>query len=64
MGLFFRKNRVLIQVQDINGNWLTLNTIDDDSGQYVTQRMLESQNQSPTGRVRAMYEGGGLIDVR
>ena len=56
--------RALIQVQDINGNWLTVNTTDDTSGQYVTQRMLEAQRQSPTGRVRALSENGQLIDVR
>lgn len=59
-----RGQRVLIQVQDINGNWLTTNSIDDTNGQYVTQRMLEAQSSSPTGRVRAISESGSLIDVR
>lgn len=56
--------RITIQIQDINGNWLTINTTDDSNGQYVTQRMLEAQKQSPTGRVRALYENGQLYDVR
>ena len=59
-----RGSRVLIQIQELNGNWRTTNSIDDDNGQYVTQKMLEAQPQSPTRRVRAVYEGGGLIDVR
>ena len=57
-------NRITIQIQDINVNWLTVNTTDDSNGQYVTQRMLEAQKQSPTKRVRALYENGQLYDVR
>lgn len=59
-----RGQRVLIQFQDINGNWLTINSIDDDNGQYVYARMNEAQSSRPGHRVRAIYENGGLIDVR
>ncbi len=55
--------RVLIQFQDTNGNWLTENSIDDDNGQYVYQRMREVARSRPDRRVRAIYERGGLIDV-
>lgn len=55
--------RVLIQVQDINGNWLTVNSTDDSNYQNITIRMKESRNQSPTGRVRAITETGSLLDV-
>lgn len=55
--------RVLIQFQDVNGNWLTENSIDDDNGQYVYQRMKEVASSRPNRRVRAIYERGGLIDV-
>ena len=56
--------RILIQFQDINGNWLTANTIDDSNGQYVSARMNEVSSSQPGKRVRAIYEGGALIDVR
>ncbi len=55
--------RVLIEFQDINGNWLTINSIDDDNGQYVYARMKEAQSGRPGRRIRARYERGGLIDV-
>lgn len=55
--------RVLIQFQDINGNWLTENSIDDDNGQYVYQRMMEVKRSRSDRRVRAIYERGGVIDI-
>lgn len=55
--------RVLIQFQDISGNWLTENSIDDDNGQYVYQRMSEIARSRPGKRVRAVYERGGVIDI-
>lgn len=55
--------RVLIQFQDINGNWLTANSIDDNNGQYVYQRMMEVKRSYSDRRVRAISESGSLIDV-
>jgi hypothetical protein len=55
--------RVLIQFQDITGNWLTVNSIDDDNGQYVYQRMSEVARSYNGKRVRAIYERGGVIDI-
>lgn len=56
--------RILIQFQDINGNWLTANSFDDSNGQYVAARMNEVSASQPGKRVRAIYESGALIDVR
>jgi hypothetical protein len=56
--------RILIQFQDINGNWITVNSIDDSNGQYVAARMNEAASSRPGHRVRAISESGLLIDVR
>lgn len=58
-----RGERVLIQMQDLTGNWLTVNSTDDSNGQNIYARMKDASNSYRGHRVRAITERGSLIDV-
>lgn len=56
---------IRIQIQDISGSWLTINTIGTVDPQYVAARLEDAKRMSPSGRVRAVdAASGAVIDLR
>lgn len=54
--------RIDIQTQDKSGNWRTCSSTINDP-QSIRARMGEVKRQFPDQRVRAVDEGGRLIDM-
>lgn len=56
---------IAIQIQDLSGTWLTVNTIGTSDPQYVATRLEDARRMSPSGRVRAVdAASGAVIDLR
>lgn len=54
---------ILIQIQDINGNWMTTQTTQMIQDQYIRSLMVSAQKSYPGKRVRAIYPDGRIVDI-
>lgn len=54
---------ILIQIQDVNGNWLTTQTTNTNNDQYIRSLMQTAQKSYPGKRVRALDGSGKIIDL-
>jgi len=54
---------VEIQAQDTTGNWRTYHITNINNSQVVLIEMRSLKSQYPDSRVRAVTEGGHLIDL-
>ena len=57
-------NNVLIQVQDVNYNWLTIQSCGSSTDTEIRRRMLEVSRSYPNKRVRAVTQGtNAIVDI-
>jgi hypothetical protein len=64
VGKVSQMTSILIQVQDLDGSWRTVNTTNDDNSQNVSARLDEASRGYPGKRVRAIDDSGSVIDIR
>jgi hypothetical protein len=55
---------IYIQVQDISGNWFTINTTFDINQQNINNKMNEASNAYLGKRIRAITNNGSILDIR
>lgn len=56
--------KLIIEIQDVSGNWLTIVRGVDPNPTNVKIRLDEAVKRSPTGRARARTERGSIVDIR
>jgi len=56
--------KLIIEIQDVSGNWLTIVRGVDPNPTNVKVRLDEAVKRSPTGRARARTERGSVVDIR
>jgi hypothetical protein len=54
---------VHFQVDQGNGYWITVNTAYSITGQVVSMKLRDMKQSYPDKRVRAVTDGGQLIDT-
>lgn len=54
---------VNIQIQDVNGNWLTIQSLFGPTENEVSIRMRETSKFHPNKRVRAVEQNGTVVDI-
>ena len=54
---------IVIQIQDINGNWLTVQTSITADDRYIASLLDQAQSSYPGKRARALIDGR-LFDIR
>jgi len=56
--------KLIIEIQDVSGTWLTIARGVDPNPTNVKVRLDEAVKRSPTGRARARTEKGSIVDIR
>lgn len=54
---------IAIQIQDVNGNWLTTQITNTKHDQYIRSLMETAQKSHPGKRVRAIDGSGRILDI-
>ena len=54
---------VNVQIQDKNGNWLTIHTLTNPTDVDIRVRMQEAAKFHPNRRVRAVEQNGSVVDI-
>ena len=55
-------DQVKIQLQDESGNWITM-AVSVNVSAIIRARMDELKRQFPNGKVRAVDDGGQVVDL-
>ena len=56
--------KLIIEIQDVTGNWLTIMRGVDPNPTNVKVQLDSAVKRSPTGRARARTERGSIVDIR
>jgi len=56
--------KLIIEIQDVTGNWLTIMRGVDPNPTNVKVQLDSAVKRSPTGRARARTERGSVVDIR
>jgi hypothetical protein len=54
---------VIIQIQDVGGNWMDVQTTMTNHDRYVYSLMEQAQRNYSGRRVRAVDQNGRIIDI-
>lgn len=55
--------QILIQFQDVNGNWLTSHYTDMNHPTYIRSLLDRTKMSNPNKRVRAITSTGQIVDI-
>jgi hypothetical protein len=54
---------ITIQIQDVGGNWMDVQTTTTNHDRYIYSLMEQAQSNHPGKRVRAVDENKRIIDI-
>ncbi len=56
-------SNAIIQIQDINGNWVNVRVLSSPNDQYILQEMKQAKQNFGNKRVRAVDMQNRVIDI-